>query len=80
MVLNGGFLTDTIYNHRERINSTDLTEIKKIVLKSKEEGKDQELIQLSTKPDPRHHMGKWQKHKETSHMREPKGQKISEYD
>ena len=25
---------------------------------SKEEGKDQELMQSSTKPDPGHHMGK----------------------
>ena len=27
--------------------------------KSKEEGKDQELIQSNTKPDLGHHMGKW---------------------
>ena len=27
---------------------------------SKEEGKDQELIQSSITSDPRHHMGKWQ--------------------
>ena len=28
---------------------------------AKEEGKDQESIQSSTKPDPGHHLGKWQK-------------------
>ena len=33
-------------------------------MKRKEEGKYQELIQSSTTPDPRHHMGKWSKHKE----------------
>ena len=32
------------------------------VLQSREEGKDQESIQSSTTPYPRHHMGKWQKH------------------
>ena len=36
-------------------------------IESKEEGKDQELIQSSTTPDPGHHMGKRQKHKKTSH-------------
>ena len=39
-------------------------------MKSKEEGKDQESIQSSTIFDPGHHMGKWQKHKKTSHTRE----------
>ena len=34
---------------------------------SKEESKGQESIQSSTIPDPGHHMGKWQKHKKTSH-------------
>ena len=42
--------------------------------KSKEEDKDQKTIQSSTTPDPRHHMGKWQKHKETPRTREPRGQ------
>ena len=32
--------------------------ILKIKVKIKEEGKDQESIQSSTTPDPRHHMGK----------------------
>ena len=32
---------------------------------NKEEGKDQELIQSNTTPDPGHTMGKWQKHKKT---------------
>ena len=34
-------------------------------LHRKEEGKDQESIQSNTtpRPDPGHHMGKWQKHK-----------------
>ena len=34
---------------------------------SKEEGKYQESIQISTTPHLRHHMEKWQNHKETSH-------------
>ena len=42
--------------------------------KSKEEGKDQESIQSSTTPDPGYRIGKWQKHKKTSHTREPRGQ------
>ena len=29
-----------------------------------DEGKDQESIQLSTTPDPGHHMGKWQNTRE----------------
>ena len=41
---------------------------------SKEEGKDQESIQPSTTSDWRNHMRKWQKHKKTSHTREPRGQ------
>ena len=32
-------------------------------------GKDQELIQSSTSPDPGYHMGKWQKHNRTSQTR-----------
>ena len=41
----------------------------------KEEGKDQESIQWSTTPDPRHHMGKCKHtHRETSHTRDPRGQ------
>ena len=43
------------------------------VVPSKEEGKDWELIQSSTTPDDRHHMGVT-KHKQTSHTREPRGQ------
>ena len=43
-------------------------------LQSKKEGKYQESIQSSTTPDPGHHMGKCQKHKETSHTREPSGE------
>ena len=38
---------------------------------SKEVSKDQESIQSSNTPDPGHHMGKSQKHKKTSHTREP---------
>ena len=45
-----------------------------IYFKSKEEGKDQESIQSSTPPDSGHHIGKWQKHKKTSHILEPRGQ------
>ena len=41
-------------------------------LLSKEE--DQESIQSSITPDQRHYMGKSQKHKKTSHTREPRGQ------
>ena len=37
---------------------------------SKEEGKDQESLQLSTTPDQGHHIGKWQKHKKTPHTRQ----------
>ena len=44
--------------------------VQKADMKSKEEGKDQESIQSSTIFDPGHHMGKWQKHKKTSHTRE----------
>ena len=44
--------------------------------KSKEEGKDQESIQSSITTDPRHNMGKCQKHKETSHTREPRGHRF----
>ena len=43
------------------------------LLQVKKEGKDKELIQSSTTPDPRHHRGKWHNHKETSHTREPRG-------
>ena len=39
---------------------------------SKLKGKDQESIQSSPKPDQRHHMRKRQKHKKTSHTREPR--------
>ena len=35
--------------------------------------KYQERIQSSTTPDPGHCMGKWLKHKKTSHTREPRG-------
>ena len=42
--------------------------------KIKEEGKDQELIQSSMTPDPGHHIWKWQNHKITSNVREPRGQ------
>ena len=38
--------------------------------KSKEEGKDQEWIQSSTTPCPGHHMGKWEKHKKRSYIRD----------
>ena len=38
---------------------------------SKNEGKDQELIQSSTTPDPGHHIGKLQKPKKTSHTISP---------
>ena len=34
-------------------------------IKIKSEGKYQESIQSNTKPEPEHHMGKWQKHKKT---------------
>ena len=34
----------------------------------------QESIQSITTPDQGHCMGKWQKHKKTSHTREPRGQ------
>ena len=44
-------------------------------LKTKsEEDKVQESIQLSTTSDPWHHIGKWQKHKKTSHTRKPRCQ------
>ena len=43
------------------------------LLESKEEGKDQESIQSSTKPDLGHHVGKRQKLKKTLHTKEPKG-------
>ena len=43
-------------------------------IQSKEEGKDQESIQSSTRPDPGHHMGTRQKHKKTSHTREQRNQ------
>ena len=46
----------------------------KIQLSWREEGKAQESIQSSTTLDPGHHMGKLQKHKETSHTRDPRGQ------
>ena len=41
---------------------------------NKEEGKDEESIQLRTTPDLKHHMGKLQKQKKTSHTRDPRGQ------
>ena len=41
--------------------------------KSKEEGKDQES-NLSSTPNPKHRMGKWQKHKKTPHTRKRRGQ------
>ena len=44
------------------------------VYKSRREGKDQEPMQKNTTPDPGHHMGKGQKQKKTSHIREPRGQ------
>ena len=37
-----------------------------LIAQSKKEGKDYKSIQSSTKPDPGHHMGKWQKHNKTS--------------
>ena len=37
---------------------------------SKEESKDLESTQSSTTPDPGYRMGKWQKHKQTSHTKE----------
>ena len=39
-----------------------------------EEGKYQELLQSFTTPDPGNHLGKWQKHKQTSQTRESRGQ------
>ena len=42
-------------------------------MQSKEEGKYQESIKLSSTPDSGHNMGKRQKHKKTS-KREPRGQ------
>ena len=47
-----------------------------IYTKSKQ-GKDQGSIQSSTTPDPRYHKRKRQKHRKTSHTREPKGQPFS---
>ena len=41
---------------------------------SKEGAKDQESIESKTTPELGHHVGKWQKHKKTSHAREPGGQ------
>ena len=38
-------------------------------LKVKKKGKDQESIQFSTTPDPRHKMGKRKKHNETLHTK-----------
>ena len=43
---------------------------KELIIQSKEEGKDQELIQPSTTPDPGHHMTKRQKHKKTPQTRD----------
>ena len=45
---------------------------RKVSVKSKEEGKDQESIQSSTTPDPEHHLGKWQKHTKTSQYKRAK--------
>ena len=48
--------------------------IQKVLLvgvERKKEFKDQESIQSNTTPDAGHHMGKSQKHKKTSHTREP---------
>ena len=41
--------------------------------KSKKDGKDQEMIQSSTTPDPGYHMGKLQKYNK-HHQQEPRGQ------
>ena len=42
-------------------------------MQNKEEGKYQEPIQSNTTPDPGHHMES-DRHKKTSHTREPRGQ------
>ena len=44
--------------------------------KSKEESKDQESIQSSITPEPRHERESDKKHKETSHSREPRGEPL----
>ena len=44
---------------------------------SKEEGKDQESIQSSTTPDPRHHKGKCQNTMNITYI-EPRGQRVSQ--
>ena len=46
----------------------------KELLESKEKGKDKYSIQSSTTPDPRHHMGKCQKHEKIQYRREPRDQ------
>ena len=56
-------------------NSEDpdkISPVSALLAQSKEDGKDQESIQSST--TPYHHMGKWQKHKEISNTKEPRGQ------
>ena len=45
-----------------------------VIEQSKEVGKNQELIQSSTTHDLGHGMGRLQKHKKTSHTREPRDQ------
>ena len=48
---------------------------KRIMYKSKKDGKDQETIQSSTTPDPGYHMGKLKKYNK-HHQQEPKGQPV----
>ena len=43
---------------------------------SKKEGKHHKTIQSSITSDPGHHIGKQQKHKKTSHTREPRRQPL----
>ena len=55
----GGLLTSIWYIRKDFFNFVLKRKILVIVFfKSKEDGKDQELIQSSTKHDPRHRMGK----------------------
>ena len=54
----GAWNSDLLPHGMQKIASDD---------KSRKDGKDQESIQSSSKPDPRHHKRKRQKHKETSH-------------
>ena len=66
-------------SHMTSMPINDLLLIKQnslIGFRSKEEGNDQESIHSSTTPDPEHHTGKWQKHKNTSHTRKPRGKRF----